>query len=244
VERGSEQFLCRGVFHDLPGIHDGGRIGPFSHDAHIVADEDQPHSGCLLQLSDKFKYLRLDGNIESRRRFVCDEELRLAGKRHGDHHPLAHAAAELMRICAEPVAWRGNADLSQYIEGFLPGLVAGELPVETKSLGDLEANSHDRIERGHRLLKNHGDAVAAKFLHLLGGEPQKIMSTEKDFPRHDATRRRDKSHYRECRDALAAPRFTHNGERFAFLQRKADGVDGLYRTTGEDEMRGKICNLQ
>ena len=32
--------------------------------------------------------LRLDGHVERRRRLVGDEQFRVAGERHGDHHPL------------------------------------------------------------------------------------------------------------------------------------------------------------
>ena len=42
------------------------------------------------------------GDVERRRGFVGDEQLRCAGHRHRDHHPLAHAARELMRIVVDP----------------------------------------------------------------------------------------------------------------------------------------------
>ncbi len=47
--------------------------------------------------------LRLHGDVERRRRLVGDEEIGTIGERHGDHHALALAARELMRIGAEPV---------------------------------------------------------------------------------------------------------------------------------------------
>ena len=36
--------------------------------------------------------------------------------------------------------------------------------------GDLVADAHDRIERGHGLLEDHGDARAAKLAQLIGGQ--------------------------------------------------------------------------
>ena len=44
--------------------------------------------------------LRLDRDVERRRRLVGDQQLRLAGERHRDHRALAHAARELVRIVA------------------------------------------------------------------------------------------------------------------------------------------------
>jgi hypothetical protein len=39
--------------------------------------------------------LRLDGDVERGRRLVGDQQVRLAGQRDGDHHPLLHAAGKL-----------------------------------------------------------------------------------------------------------------------------------------------------
>jgi hypothetical protein len=52
-----------------------------------------------LQLSHQLQHLRLHGDVERRRRLVGDQHLGAAGQRHGDHHPLAHAAGQLVRNC-------------------------------------------------------------------------------------------------------------------------------------------------
>ena len=52
----------------------------------------------LLQLGDEVEDARLDGHVERRRRLVGDQEVGVAGERLGDHHPLLHAAGELVRI--------------------------------------------------------------------------------------------------------------------------------------------------
>ncbi len=36
--------------------------------------------------------------------------------------------------------------------------------------GDLFADTHDRIERSHRFLENHGHARATKLAQLIGGQ--------------------------------------------------------------------------
>ena len=50
-----------------------------------------------LQLAEQVEDLRLDGDVERRGRLVGDQELGIAGERHGDHDALAHAAGELVR---------------------------------------------------------------------------------------------------------------------------------------------------
>ena len=58
--------------------------------------------GCSL--SHQREDLRLDRDVERRRRLVGDQQQRIAGQRHGDHHALAHAAGQLVRIVARGAA--------------------------------------------------------------------------------------------------------------------------------------------
>ena len=89
-------------------------------------------------------------------------------ERHGDHHALAHAARELVRILVEPAAcgsaMRTRSSISQR------PLARGRprhAHVAHDVLGDLRADGQHRIEAGHRLLEDHRDAMAAQALHLL-----------------------------------------------------------------------------
>ena len=47
--------------------------------------------------------LGLDRDIQRGGRLVGDQQLRLGGERDGDHHALAHAAGELVRVLAQPL---------------------------------------------------------------------------------------------------------------------------------------------
>ena len=51
-----------------------------------------------LNVFKQLKNLRLNGNIKRGRRFIRNQNLRFTDERHGDHDPLPHPAAELMRI--------------------------------------------------------------------------------------------------------------------------------------------------
>jgi hypothetical protein len=50
--------------------------------------------------------------------------------------------------------------------------------VDEKRLGNLIADAHHRIERGHRLLKNQRDARATHFAHFAFGQGEKIAALE------------------------------------------------------------------
>ena len=52
----------------------------------------------LLQLQHQVQDLRLDRDVERRGRLVGDEQRRVQHERHGDHHALALAAGQLVRI--------------------------------------------------------------------------------------------------------------------------------------------------
>ena len=60
--------------------------------------------------------LRLDGDVERGGRFVGDQQRRVVGERHRDHHALALAAGELMRKRLQPVLGIGEAGLAESVD--------------------------------------------------------------------------------------------------------------------------------
>ena len=75
-----------------------------------------------LQLAHQVEDLRLDGDVERGGRLVGDQQSRIAGQRHRDHHALAHAAGELVRIFVDAPLGRGDADAPQQLDGALARL--------------------------------------------------------------------------------------------------------------------------
>ena len=80
----------------------------------------------LLQLLQQRKDLRLHGDVERGGRLVGDEQIGLVGERHGDHHALALAAGELVRIAREPRRRIGDADLGEQLERARARRLAGQ----------------------------------------------------------------------------------------------------------------------
>ena len=91
-------------------------VGDLAHDAEVVGNEEHRHMMARLQLLQKLQDLGLHRNIEGGRRFIGDKKTGPIGERHGDHHPLALAAGELMREGAEPLAGIGNTDFLQKLD--------------------------------------------------------------------------------------------------------------------------------
>ena len=67
-------------------------------------------SSSLCRRCDQLEDLRLHGHVERRRRLVGDQQLRVVDQRHRDHHALAHAAGELVRVGVDAPARLGDAD--------------------------------------------------------------------------------------------------------------------------------------
>ena len=88
-----------------PRAHHVDPVGEAADDAEIVGDEDDRHAEPALQVGEQRQDLRLDGDVERGRRLVGDQDVRIVGERHGDHHALALAARQFVRIgyrCAAP----------------------------------------------------------------------------------------------------------------------------------------------
>ncbi len=107
--RPNSSFVGRRL-DDAAGVHDVDVVAQPGDDAEVVRDHDQPAAALGHQRAQQVQDLRLDGDVERRRRLVGDQQFRPAGDRDGDHDPLAHAAGELVRILAEAADRVGDAD--------------------------------------------------------------------------------------------------------------------------------------
>ena len=115
-----------------------------------------------LQLAHQVEDLRLDRHVERGGRLVGDQQLRVAGQRHRDHHALPHAAGQLVRILRDAPLRLGDADQAQHLDRARVAPPRASSPLmQRQRLGDLPADGQHRVERGHRLLEDHRDLVAA-----------------------------------------------------------------------------------
>ena len=167
VARIAEQLADRRLLDHLAGIHHRHPLAGLGDHAHGMGDQHDRHAEAFLHVLHQLEDLRLDGDVERRRRLVGDQELGLAGQRHGDHHALAHAAGELVRIVVHAALRVGDVDQPQHLDRAGQRLLGVELLVQRDHLGDLVAHRVDRVERGHRLLEDDGDLAGADLVHLV-----------------------------------------------------------------------------
>ena len=117
--------------------------------------------------------------------------------------------------------------------------------VELERLADLSTDGQHGVQRGHRVLEDHGDVVAAHLAHVVLLELEQVAAVEHHLAADDpAGRLRNQPHQRQRADALAATRLADQAERLALVQRERDAVDGLDHPVLGEELRPKVLNLQ
>src|SRR5215472_18082894 len=108
--------------------------------------------------------------------------------------------------------------------------------VQHQRLGDLPADAHDWIERGHRLLEDYGYLVATDGAQLRLLEPDKLATTEADAAANNAPRRRgDQAEDRKCAHALAAAGFTDDAQHLARIELIGEPIDCPQQSIAREE---------
>ena len=100
------------------------------------------------QVAHEFEDRGFDGDVESSRRLVQDEQRRLRHQRHGDHDALLLAARELVRISMHHGLDVRQPDFVEHGDGPLPGARPAPLAVQHRDFDELPAD----VITGFRLL--------------------------------------------------------------------------------------------
>nr|GEY68439.1 hypothetical protein [Tanacetum cinerariifolium] len=170
------------------------------NDLQIAAHLTQLVGGQVAQIATFINHVARSGLEQRGGGFVGDDQRRVVGQRHGDHRALAHAAGQLVRP-----------------------LMAGH------ALGDLIANGEHRVERGHRLLKDHRHAVATHVQQALIGHAQQRFAQQAGSAGLDGRGVGEQAHKRHGRHAFAAARLPDDGQGFARLDGERHAVDHIGR---------------
>ena len=190
-----ENIIRRSSFADASAVHDNDLIAHGGNDAKIMSDQNDRHTQLLLKILHQLQNLSLNGYVQSRRRLICDQNVRLAGKCHGDHNTLTHTAGELKRILLDPAFRLIDAyhleQLNRTAVCCGSGLV---LRVKTKCLTKLPSNRKGRIQRSHGILENDGTLFSAEFVHLLLVVIQDILAVEEDLSLYNLSGRSKNLH--------------------------------------------------
>ena len=113
----AEYRLDRTRFHDLAMIDDHHFVRDIRHHAEIVRDQQHRHVELGLKVAQQLQDLRLDGDVERRRRLVGDQQGGAADQRHGDHRALTQSARKFEGIHVIGAPGVGEADKAEHVLG-------------------------------------------------------------------------------------------------------------------------------
>ena len=119
-----KQLSGRCLLKHLAGVHHDYLFGHARDNTEIVRDQDDTRAHSRFEVFDEFEDLGLDGDVQSCRRFVGDEQFGIAAQCHRDHHTLTHASRELVRVSVDPRFGIGYADRLEHVDGVLVRLRA------------------------------------------------------------------------------------------------------------------------
>ena len=149
-----------------------------------------------------------------------------------------------MRITVDAFGGIRNADVLKHLDRMRARLFFGVAEVKLRYLHQLFRHAHERIQRSHRILKNHRDVTAPQIAQLTRRQFQNIAAIEFDCPAGNSPRRLgNQAHDRKVRDGLAGARLADDAQRLAALNFKADAVHGFDRAVFGVKVRAKVFDL-
>ncbi len=229
------------LLHQPAGVHHHHTVGHPGDHAEVVGDQDDRRVERLAHTAERLEHLRLHGHVEGGRRLVGDDQLWVVDDRHGDHRPLAHAAGELVWVAVEAGAGLGDADEVEHLDGALLGHRHRDLVVSANGLGELVADGVHRVQRRHRILEDHGDALAPDVASDLVAKADQLLAVEPGRA-GDPRRLRQQPEQRHRRHRLARSGLADDAEDLALVQVEADAAHGLDETVIGREPDGEVLD--
>ena len=150
-----------------------------------------------------------------------------------------------MRIGARATGRIRDADHLQQVPCIAQRIAPRLATVQVHRLGDLHANGQRRVEGRHRLLEDHGDAIAANGPDVAVAHLDQVAALEQDFAGDDlAGRVGNQPEDRQCRHTLARARFAYHRHGFASVDVERHVVHRRHDTAIGTKARGQATHLQ
>jgi hypothetical protein len=161
-----------------------------------------------------------------------------------DHHALAHAAGELVRIVVEARLGAGNADFPE--KGYRPfaRLRPREGKVGKNRLDELLPHGVERVERGQRVLEHHPDLAPAHLSHLFARQVVDAPPLQAHLAARDASRRLEQADDGHAGDRLAGARLAHHAQNLAGRDMTRDGIESHERAAAGRELDAQVLDLK
>ncbi len=157
-------------------------------DSEVVCDQHDGRAKSILNPLDHFENLSLDRHIECSRRLVRDENLRIVGDCHCDHHSLPHSTREFMRILRGSFVRLWNSDDVEEFAGALPCVGVRSRRVSLDHLDDLVTDPVHGVQGGKRVLEDHRHRLPTNRSNRLGRSSNQFLTIDRHRTSHASLR--------------------------------------------------------
>ena len=221
VARAGEHLRHRpGVDHHAV-VHHVDAVGDLRHQCQVVADNQQPGAAGHA-IGQNRDHLLLHGHIQGGRRFVGDDQARLASDGGTDQCPLAQATGELMGILSGALPGFGDADLREDLDHPLFHLATAlEQVVHGEDFARFLADGAQWVQRHQRILHHQPGPATADLAPVPLGEGQGVATGDLQGPGLDHGAVSGQAQQAARGQALARAGFAHQGHAFAGLDTQA-----------------------
>ena len=188
VTRIVEDRVATLLLHHFAGVHHRHAIAELRDHTKVVGDQHDGGAESLTQIAQQLKDLRLNRHVECCGWLVSNEQFRLAGERHGDHHALRHTTRDLVWVGIGTTARIWNADEFQQLNAAHARRLLIKPLMDAQHLADLVGELLHRVQRGVRLLEDHRDSIPTNLLHLSLTRGEQILAVKADAAARDLSR--------------------------------------------------------
>ena len=242
--RAVEQLAVPGLLDAAPAVHHQDLIGHVGDDAEVVGDQHDRRAEVVLQVAQEVDDLGLDRHVEGGRGLVGDDHLRVVDQGHGDHHALAHATGELVRVGLQALLRVGDADPVEHLLGPGQGGLLVQRLVDLDGLDQLLADLVERVQRAQRILEDHRHLLAAQLADAIVGRGDQLLAVEPDLAGDVRGLAVEQAHDGHARHALAGTRLAHDRQGLAPEDVVGELVDGLELAVLGRELDLEVADLQ
>jgi len=215
-----KQTLHGPLLHDLTPLHHRHPIRHLRHNRQVVRDEQHRQPMLPPQPIQQRQNLRLHCNIQRRRRLIRDQQPWPVHNRHRDQNPLPLPPGKLVRIILRPPlhprqTCPPKSHLLHRRKNLRPhGSTRLTRMMRPDRLCDLRPHRHHRIQRRHRLLKDHRNLPPTSPPHRRLRKPGQVFPVKIDASRNPrSARQKPQNCQRSSR--FPRPRLSHQPQRLA-----------------------------
>ncbi|MNZ64338.1 hypothetical protein D3C78_825060 [compost metagenome] len=223
--RVTEHLPGFGFFHQLAVAQHHDAVGHLRHHRQVVADVDRRAAIGRDCVTNGCQHLDLGGDVQRGGRFVEDDQVRMAGHRHGGHDPLQLAAGDLMRIALADGFGIGQAQHPVQLHRLAHGLLAAHAAVFHSGFDVLVDQAMGRVERGCRALCHIGNTQPPQFTQGFRLGVEQVDAVEVHRAAGDPAAVAGVAHGRQAEGRLARAGLADQPQHLAPLQGQVDALD-------------------